>query len=488
MTRTRRIFVVVVAVFLGTLIWQRLPGRRQESAALPPVDLRGPTDQLTLALTGDTTVGRTFSIGRPDDDTLSGVGAVLQSASLAITDLDQRLVEDGELAAAEPPGRPRWPAGSPALARELRQLGFSVVTLGNGHAADDGGDGVERARHILTGAGLWHAGAASDLADARRAVVIGAAPRRVAVLSVATSVLPFARATRRRGDVAGRPGVSALKYRAVVTADPQTFLALSQVARTTEPNGTNAPAANELQLAGTVITKGTTTRVELVADAEDLADILREVRSARANADVVVVSLHSHEPDNRSQAPPNFVRSFAQQAIDAGAALVVGHGPRQLRGIEVYHGGAILYSLGSFAFKQSEVTSAAANLFDTDVSLFDVALGAVQNPEALNLPLFEESYWWQSVIATATITGGTVASITLTPIDLGATRARAERGVPRLATAQDGAVILERIGRLSADLGTRMDIRGEHGVVAVPSGSGAGSQQPLLHGSRDALP
>jgi hypothetical protein len=41
--------------------------------------------------------------------------------------------------------------------------------------------------------------------------------------------------------------------------------------------------------------------------------------------------------------------TFAHAVVDAGADLVVGHGPRVLRGIEWYEGRLIAYSLGSFA-------------------------------------------------------------------------------------------------------------------------------------------
>ena len=37
--------------------------------------------------------------------------------------------------------------------------------------------------------------------------------------------------------------------------------------------------------------------------------------------------------------------------IDAGADLFVGHGPHVLRGIEIYKGAPILYSLGDFIFQ-----------------------------------------------------------------------------------------------------------------------------------------
>ena len=42
-------------------------------------------------------------------------------------------------------------------------------------------------------------------------------------------------------------------------------------------------------------------------------------------------------------------RRFAHAVVDAGAALVLGHGPHVVRGLEVYRGRLIAYSLGNFA-------------------------------------------------------------------------------------------------------------------------------------------
>jgi Bacterial capsule synthesis protein PGA_cap len=42
------------------------------------------------------------------------------------------------------------------------------------------------------------------------------------------------------------------------------------------------------------------------------------------------------------------VKRFSHAAIDAGADLVVGHGPHVLRGMEWYKGRLIAYSLGNF--------------------------------------------------------------------------------------------------------------------------------------------
>ena len=96
--------------------------------------------------------------------------------------------------------------------------------------------------------------------------------------------------------------------------------------------------------------------------AQSLLDIRaarRIVRRAAEGADLVVATYHggaegadkTHVPagteyylgENRGD-----LRRFSHAVVDAGADLVVGHGPHVLRGMEWYHGRLIAYSLGNF--------------------------------------------------------------------------------------------------------------------------------------------
>jgi len=45
-----------------------------------------------------------------------------------------------------------------------------------------------------------------------------------------------------------------------------------------------------------------------------------------------------------------YMREIGRAAIDAGADIVVGHGPHYALPVEVYRGKAIFYGLGSFSF------------------------------------------------------------------------------------------------------------------------------------------
>ncbi|HYO92787.1 MAG TPA: CapA family protein, partial [Pyrinomonadaceae bacterium] len=48
--------------------------------------------------------------------------------------------------------------------------------------------------------------------------------------------------------------------------------------------------------------------------------------------------------------PRGNLRAFSRAVIDAGADLVLGHGPHVVRGLEVYKDRLVAYSLGNFAF------------------------------------------------------------------------------------------------------------------------------------------
>jgi len=94
-------------------------------------------------------------------------------------------------------------------------------------------------------------------------------------------------------------------------------------------------------------------------DLRRLDDVRRRVAELAERADLVVVSVHGgaegvdaqHTPDGTETfigEDRGNLRAFAHTAIDAGADLVFGHGPHVLRGLEVYNGRLIAYSLGNF--------------------------------------------------------------------------------------------------------------------------------------------
>ena len=92
----------------------------------------------------------------------------------------------------------------------------------------------------------------------------------------------------------------------------------------------------------------------------DLETARRLVQEADKKADIVVVSFHGGAEGTGAQNVPRQTELFlgekrgnlplfAHTVIDAGADLVLGHGPHVLRGMEIYKDRLIDYSLGNFA-------------------------------------------------------------------------------------------------------------------------------------------
>ncbi len=78
---------------------------------------------------------------------------------------------------------------------------------------------------------------------------------------------------------------------------------------------------------------------------DDPRTIIGNVRQLSREVDIVAVSLHWGIEGARWPLPEQ--QALARRIIDAGALLVLGHGPHVVQGIESYRGGQIVYSLGN---------------------------------------------------------------------------------------------------------------------------------------------
>jgi poly-gamma-glutamate capsule biosynthesis protein CapA/YwtB (metallophosphatase superfamily) len=98
----------------------------------------------------------------------------------------------------------------------------------------------------------------------------------------------------------------------------------------------------------------------LVPNVNDLEFAKKLVEDAKKKADIVVVSFHGGAEGTDQQHVPNKTEIFAGEArgnlplfahtvIDAGADLVIGHGPHVMRAMEIYKDHLICYSMGNFA-------------------------------------------------------------------------------------------------------------------------------------------
>jgi len=81
---------------------------------------------------------------------------------------------------------------------------------------------------------------------------------------------------------------------------------------------------------------------------EKLESMKKDIETMKQEADMVAV--YFHWGVEREYSPNEIQKSFAYDAIDYGADLVVGSHPHVVQGIEMYKDKYIVYSLGNFCF------------------------------------------------------------------------------------------------------------------------------------------
>jgi poly-gamma-glutamate synthesis protein (capsule biosynthesis protein) len=97
-----------------------------------------------------------------------------------------------------------------------------------------------------------------------------------------------------------------------------------------------------------------------------VGDIAADVIAARAIADVVVVAIHG---DGEFRRLPNLrQRRMSAAAIDAGAALVIGHGAHVLQGYRSGDHTLITYGLGNFTFPGYPAVANDSAILDVTLS------------------------------------------------------------------------------------------------------------------------
>src|ERR1044071_2397143 len=82
------------------------------------------------------------------------------------------------------------------------------------------------------------------------------------------------------------------------------------------------------------------------ADRAYLAAFTEDIAALRRQTDIVVASCHW----GLGEEVLDYMTELARAAIEAGADLVIGHGPHYSLPVEMYRGKPIFYGLGSFSF------------------------------------------------------------------------------------------------------------------------------------------
>ena len=82
--------------------------------------------------------------------------------------------------------RDAYGQADPAVAQDVRQMGFDMVSLANNHAMDYSAGGLKATIRHLESAGIVHAGAGMDLGEAREPAYMETGKGTVALISATT--------------------------------------------------------------------------------------------------------------------------------------------------------------------------------------------------------------------------------------------------------------------------------------------------------------
>lgn len=464
----QRLRVVVLAVVSAWLIGA-FAGSLTAQAPSNSVTRQSGDADISMAMTGDSIITRPLSAER--DPGFLKLIELIRAQDAAFTNLEISLHDYETYPMVESGGLHLRAA--PTIAKELVWAGFRLASFANNHATDWGIAGMRLTRRHARDAGLVIAGVGESLREARTAQFLETAKGRVALIAAASTFTTEARAGDSRGDMPARPGLSPLRF---ATENVVTQAGLSALRTVAAELGQPLPQTDRVTFLGQTFVLGERTGRQTTPDPQDLQQIAAAVRIGRGLSDLTIVSIHAHEGGATQDVPAQFLSTFARAMIDAGADAFVGHGPHVLRGIEIYKGKPIFYSLGDFLFENETVERLP--LDDYEAVGADPAKGVAglndvrYDNDRRGFPAQREV--WESVVVVPRWRNRTLNSIELHPISLGFGKPRPLRGQPALADEEIGRKIVENMRRLSAPFGTRIEYRNGIGTVALDSASTQG--------------
>lgn len=375
--------------------------------------------EVILGLVGDMFLLQPFP-APPAEATRRAVD-VLAGCDLAIGNLENGLSTVGS---PELGGMRYGPSlrGAPELVSELGTYHIQAVSLANNHTGNFGPEALLETTAVLDRAGIAHAGAGADAAAALRAARLRAGSLTVGLISAYSFIDAIEANDIARPD---RPGIAGCRAHDVVLAS-ETGLDVQAWRPDTRPAWLVPPRPNP-------------SRTVVAAARREVDALAAAVIEARDAVDFLIVSFHIHWGRHYRADLPFHQQALARAMVDAGADMVVAHGPHVLRGVEVYRDRPIAYSLANFLLAPVAPEDRAGRLVRGDP-------------------------YRESVILRARLARGST-TLELIPILIGLD------GRPGLVPPGTGTELLERMAGLTANVGTVMQIQDGIGRVTIPAGA-----------------
>ena len=402
----------------------------------------------TVGAVGDLIISRPLSQYSERLPGFKSVLDLLRGSDVLYGNLETTIFDARNFAGAPYSWDGDWTNSSvPPVARDLRAMGFGIVSRANNHSLDWGLEGMRETSRWLDEAGLIHAGIGENRGQARAPQFLEAPKARVALVSIASTFRPTTDALPQDGAAPGRPGLSALHLTRTIVLPDSAMASLAKTACLIQGRHCGE-TPDALELFDVKYRRGAAFAYDYSMDQEDLAEILKSIRSARENADFVIVSIHSHEctaacddPD-QPRGPGNFLKALAHEAIDSGADMFVTTGNHNLNAIEMYRSPVrgvrpIFYGLGNFFWSDVQ-DPLPHDLFQGNRELLAAAWAdpAKATDYDLTAPLnrasFAHDFTFRSVIAFSRFDGNQLAELRLYPVEDGYGERLPLSGIPRL--------------------------------------------------------
>jgi poly-gamma-glutamate capsule biosynthesis protein CapA/YwtB (metallophosphatase superfamily) len=431
----------------------------------PPADV-----PVTLAIAGDL-IGPFHPMNRSGDPEFAKVADLFRNADAGFANQEGAIFDlshfDGYPAAETGGG---YPVQRPSTAKDIKDMGISLVSKANNHATDYGPEGLVETLRNLSEAGLVAGGAGLSDSAARRPAYLDARKGVVALVATASTFPPQsvagAAVVRQAATSRPRPGISPLHVREVRLLPRALFESLRQAAG---PLATSEGSAIRISDQVFRLDKAVGTRWEM--DPSDEKAILGAVDEAKGHANLVLFSIHAHEtagdnyeppplpfepmvlrradeaPSPNDPRPAGFEVELFHAVVDHGADVVIRHGPHVMGGIEIYKGKPIFYSLGSLF-----LDFGGRRVLETP------------GGEKLAVP----DSWFETVVPVCVFSSNRLQMIKLYPVTI-EPNAGARSGVPSIARDERARAILERLKGLSAAFGTQVEVSDGIGLIRVPA-------------------
>jgi hypothetical protein len=307
-----------------------------------------PADMKRLLLTGDVNLMNVSDASAP----FARVQEIFQSADVRFSNLECCLYTPPGGHSVENEGFFADPEIGGAV---LTSAGIDAVGLANN--VNYGDAAIVASIAHLDRIGIAHCGAGTDRAAARRPAVVHSRGLRVGFLQRSSVYWPTNHEATER-----TPGIAVIRA----------HTAYQVPMHKTRPE---IPPLNRPGIPPTVLTW---------ADPSYLRGLAADIAALRAEADFVVVSCHW----GLWKEVLTYMSDIAHAAIDAGADVVIGHGPHHFLPIEVYRGKPIFYGLGSFCFhtghggrKHGDWVGIMANLLLDGSNIAEAAFRFVRHNE-----------------------------------------------------------------------------------------------------------